>query len=116
MKTFKQIVRKGLEKFGVINPKEYIGFRKELTPALAEELEIKLLHAFPSHNICRDDFGKIVSLFNTISTKMIGRIGNDVDDYIVNYYMRLVAAKTFSPTDSNFAHVEIGLLFWGGYY
>lgn len=45
--------------------------------------------------------------------KMTGRVCNDVDDFIVNYYMRLIAAKEFLPSDSNYAQVEIGVLFGG---
>ena len=60
-----------------------------------------------------NDFGKIVGLFNDIMNKITGRVCNDVDDFIVNYYMRLIAAKEFPPSDSNYAQVEIGVLFGG---
>lgn len=89
-------------------------FRNTLTREMAEEICVKLNNAFPEERVKVSDLNVVVGLFNDIRNTITGRIGNDVDDYIINYFMRKAAAKEFDPADPVYAQVEIGVFFGGG--
>ena len=50
-RSIKRIGRRALEKLRLIEREKNPGFRRFLTDDLADELYIKLSHAFPNHNI-----------------------------------------------------------------
>lgn len=88
-------------------------FRNTLTNEMAEEICMKLNNAFPNGNFDTKQVQEAAGLFNNIKRSIIGRIGNDVDDYVINYFMRQAAAKEFKLLD-NIAQVEIGVFFASG--
>lgn len=101
-------------KLKFIDPKRHKNFRNLLTRDLAEEICIKLNNAFPGERLRPEDLNTAVDMFNKIRATIVGRIGNDVDDYVINYFMRKAAAKEFAASDPSYAHVEIGVFFGGG--
>lgn len=98
----------------LVGSNRHSSFRNLLSAELAEEICTKLNNAFPKGRVKPEDLKVAVDLFNKIRAKIIGRIGNDVDDYVINYFMRKLAAQEFDPSDPGYAHVEIGVFFGGG--
>ena len=91
-----------------------VGLRTNLSEDFINELTIKLNHAFPHLHIRDADLAPIISYFGTILTSIKGRACNDVDDYIVNYFMRKASSVKNSGKDDKYAQVEIGVLFGVG--
>lgn len=103
-----------LAKMHLIDLSKGKAFRNVLTNEMAEEICIKLNNAFPQESVNVAELNVVAGLFNNIRNTITGRIGNDVDDYIINYFMRKVSAKEFNPADPAYAQVEIGVFFGGG--